>query len=96
MKEKVMTLEVGKCYQMNCDNNVFHIIRVNEVHKSSLPNRAPNYKVAEVWGNNTIKTNSYYTVREGDVYTEISQEYFISVLNSMLLNVSNYISKISN
>ena len=96
MKEKIMTLEVGKCYQLKYDNDVFHIIRVNEVYTSSLPNRAPSYNVAEIWGDDTIRTNNYYVAHQGEVYTEIPQEQFISVLNSMLLNVSNYISKISN
>ena len=91
MKKQVTTLEVGKCYQLKYDNDVFHIIRVNEVYPSSLPNRAPSYN-----GDDTIKTNNYYVAHQGEVYTEIPQEQFISVLNSMLLNVSNYISKISN
>lgn len=96
MKKQVTILEVGKCYQLKYDNDVFHIIRVNEVYPSSLPNRAPSYNVAEVWGDDIIKTNNYYVAHQGEVYTEIPQEQFISVLNSMLLNVSNYISKISN
>lgn len=91
MKEQVTTLELGKCYRVHHDNDVLHLIRVNEEH-TSIPNRPPVYMVAEIWGDNTIDTNTYYSATEGSTYTEITQEQFKAVLNSMIRRVSNYIS----
>lgn len=92
MKEQVTTLELGKCYRVYHNNDVLHLIRVNEEHTSLIPNRPPIYMVAEIWGDNTINTNTYHSVTEGSTYTEITQEQFKAVLNSMLYRVSNYIS----
>ena len=50
MKEQVTTLELGKCYRVYHNNDVLHLIRVNEEHTSLIPNRPPVYMVAEIWG----------------------------------------------
>ena len=92
MKEQVTSLEVGKCYQIHHNNNVLHLIRVNEEHTSLVPNIPTTYKVAQIWGDNTIDTNIYHSVIEDNTYIEITQEQFKAVLNAMLYRVSNYIS----
>jgi len=92
MKEKITTLELGKCYQIHHDNDVLHLIRVNEEHTSLIPNIQPVYMVAEIWGDDTINTNTYHSVTKGSTYTEITQEQFKNVLNSMIYRVSNHIS----
>lgn len=96
MKEQVTTLELGKCYQIHhkndVNNDVLHLIRVNKEFISLVPDIPVDYVVAEVWGCNTINTNVYHSIIEGNTYTEITQEQFKNVLNAKLHEISNYIS----
>jgi len=92
MKEQVTTLEVGKCYQVHHGNDVLHLIRVNKEFIPLVNNTNITYMVAEVWGSDTIDVDAYHSIRECDTYTEITQEQFKAVLNSILGKVSNYIS----
>lgn len=99
MKEQVTTLELGKCYQIHhkndVNNDVLHLIRVNKEFISLVPNVPIAYAVAEIWGSNTINTNIYHSISEGNTYTEITQEQFKNVLNVMIYRISTYINEMN-
>ena len=95
MKEQVTTLEVGKCYQIHHDNDVLHLIRVNKEFIPLVPDIPVYYAVAEVWGSNTINTSICHSIIEGNTYTEITQEQFKNVLNTMIYRISTYINEMN-
>ncbi|EKY13382.1 hypothetical protein HMPREF9075_00082 [Capnocytophaga sp. oral taxon 332 str. F0381] len=95
MKEQVTTLEVGKCYQIHHDNDVLHLIRVNKEFIPLVPDIPVYYAVAEVWGSNTINTSVCHSIIEGNTYTEITQEQFKNVLNTMIYRISTYINEMN-
>ena len=95
MKEQVTTLELGKCYQIHHDNDVLHLIRVNKEFIPLVPDIPVYYAVAEVWGSNTINTSVCHSIIEGNTYTEITQEQFKNVLNTMIYRISTYINEMN-